>query len=108
MNFISSLEKKGVNFQSLDLPNSLNGSMKNFFTALLSLIAEYEHTRRAERQREGIEKIKMDPELRKLKYKGRKSYVSIIAKILPDYLDKKFSIKEICLLIGSRLHREHG
>jgi putative DNA-invertase from lambdoid prophage Rac len=85
---ISDLKKEGINLISLDLPRGQNDANDEFFRNLLLVFANFEYNRRLERQKEGIERAKVDK-----KYKGRVSKISIK------------NISEIETLIGKNIKR---
>ena len=90
------LHKRGIQFQSLDLPYSNDPDMNKFVATTLANIAEFETNRRKERQREGIRAAQKEG-----KYKGRKTVIT--PKLIQQvklYKEKKLAVREIARLIG--------
>jgi DNA invertase Pin-like site-specific DNA recombinase len=76
----------------LDLPNSID-----LATTTLSGIAEFENTRRKDRQKQGIRAAQKEG-----KYKGRKTVINqtLIHKVKDLKEKKNLSVTEIARLIG--------
>jgi DNA invertase Pin-like site-specific DNA recombinase len=70
--FINKLEKQNIDFVPLNFPECKDKTMRWMFLTIFGALAEWENTRRRERQMEGIAKAKLDPE----KYKGRKTVIT--------------------------------
>ena len=91
------LFKKGVRFISLDLPYSNDMAVNKLIATNLAAIATFEHERRRERQREGIEAAKKAG-----KYLGRKTVITpkLIAEVKYLKEEKKLSNVQIAKITG--------
>ena len=91
------LFKRNIKFISLDLAHSEDPGVNRLIAITLSSIAEFEHNRRKERQRRGIEIAKQEG-----KYKGRKTVINekLINKIKHLKEDKGLSVIDISKLTG--------
>jgi DNA invertase Pin-like site-specific DNA recombinase len=91
------LSKKGVTFISLDLPHSNDMAVNKLIATNLAAIATFEHERRRERQRQGIEAAKKAG-----KYLGRKTVITpkLIAEVKHLKEEKKLSNVQIAKLTG--------
>ena len=91
------LFKRNIEFISLDLAHSEDPGVNRLIAITLSSIAEFEHNRRKERQRRGIEIAKQEG-----KYKGRKTVINekLINKIKHLKEDKGLSVVDISKLTG--------
>lgn len=65
------LKAKGAALRATEQPIDTSSASGKAFLDMLGVFAEFETSLRRERQMEGIAKIKADPKLRKLKYRGR-------------------------------------
>ena len=92
-----SLFKRNIEFISLDIAHSEDPGVNRLIAITLSSIAEFEHNRRKERQRRGIEIAKQEG-----KYKGRKTVINekLINKIKHLKEDKGLSVIDISKLTG--------
>jgi len=90
------LFKKGVTFVALDLPTSMDLATNKLIATTLSGIAEFENSRRKERQREGIRAAQKEG-----KYTGRKSVINktLIAKVKSMKESSGLSVSNIALLL---------
>jgi len=72
------LFKQNITFVALDLPNSIDLATNKLIATTLSGIAEFENTRRKDRQKQGIRAVQNQG-----KYKGRKTVINktLIAKV---------------------------
>ena len=91
------LFKKGVRFISLDLPYSNDMAVNKLIATNLAAIATFEHERRRERQREGIQAARKAG-----KYMGRKSVITpkLIAEVKDLKEEKKLSTTQIAKITG--------
>ena len=91
------LFKKSITFVALDLPTSVDLATNKLIATTLSGIAEFENSRRKERQKQGIRVAQKEG-----KYQGRKSLInqSLINKVKDLKENKKLSVTEIARLIG--------
>ena len=91
------LFKKGVTFISLDLPYSNDMAVNNLIATNLAAIATFEHERRRERQRQGIQAAKKAG-----KYTGRKTVITpkLIAEVKHLKEEKKLSNVQIAKITG--------
>lgn len=91
------LFKKGVQFISLDLPYSEDPAINKLIGITLSSIAEFENSRRNERQKLGIQAAKKAG-----KYTGRKTVITqkLIAKVKYLKQIKMLSISQIVKITG--------
>ena len=92
-----SLFKRNIEFISLDIAHSEDPGVNRLIAITLSSIAEFEHNRRRERQRRGIEIAKQEG-----KYKGRKTVINekLINRIKHLKEDKGLSVIDISKLTG--------
>ena len=92
-----SLFKRNIEFISLDIAHSEDPGVNRLIAITLSSIAEFEHNRRKERQRRGIEIAKQEG-----KYKGRKTVINekLINRIKHLKEDKGLSVVDISKLTG--------
>ena len=90
------LFKKGVTFVALDLPTSMDLATNKLIATTLSGIAEFENSRRKERQREGIRAAQKEG-----KYTGRKSVINktLVAKVKSMKESSGLSVSNIALLL---------
>ena len=91
------LFKKDVTFISLDLPYSNDMAVNKLIATNLAAIATFEHERRRDRQRQGIEAAKKAG-----KYTGRKTVITpkLIAEVKHLKEDKKLSTVQIAKITG--------
>jgi len=91
------LFKKGVTFISLDLPYSNDMAVNKLIATNLAAIATFEHERRRERQRQGIQAAKKAG-----KYTGRKTVITpkLIAEVKHLKEEKKLSNVQIAKITG--------
>jgi DNA invertase Pin-like site-specific DNA recombinase len=91
------LFKKKVTFLSLDLPYSSDMAVNKLIATNLAAIATFEHERRRERQRQGIEAAKKSG-----KYRGRKTVIDqkLIAQVKDLKENKNLSITQIAKVTG--------
>ena len=91
------LFKKGVRFISLDLPYSNDMAVNKLIATNLAAIATFEHERRRERQRQGIQAARKAG-----KYIGRKTVITpkLIAEVQHLKEDKKLSTTQIAKITG--------
>ena len=91
------LFKKNITFVALDLPNSIDLATNKLIATTLSGIAEFENTRRKERQKQGIRAAQKEG-----KYTGRKTVITkkLIAQVQDLKENKQLSVTEIARLIG--------
>ena len=91
------LFKKGVTFISLDLPYSNDMAVNKLIATNLAAIATFEHERRRERQRQGIQAAKKAG-----KYLGRKTVITpkLIAEVKHLKEEKKLSNLQIAKITG--------
>ncbi len=91
------LFKKEVVFISLDLPHSKDLAVNKLIATTLSAIATFEHERRRERQRQGIEAAKKEG-----KYVGRKTVITkkLISEVRDLKENKNLSITQIGKITG--------
>jgi len=91
------LFKKSVTFISLDLPYSTDMAVNKLIATNLAAIATFEHERRRERQRQGIQAAKKAG-----KYLGRKTVITpkLIAEVKHLKEDKKLSTTQIAKITG--------
>ena len=91
------LFKKGVRFISLDLPYSNDMAVNKLIATNLAAIATFEHERRKERQRQGIEAARKAG-----KYLGRKTVIdkNLIDQVKDLKENKKLTITQIAKLTG--------
>jgi DNA invertase Pin-like site-specific DNA recombinase len=91
------LFKKRITFVALDLPNSIDLATNKLIATTLSGIAEFENTRRKDRQREGIKVAKTAG-----KYIGRKTVItqSLTTKVKNLKENSNLSVTEIARVVG--------
>jgi len=91
------LFKKKVTFIALDLPYSNDMAVNQLIATNLAAIATFEHQRRRERQKKGIEAAKKAG-----KYNGRKTVITpkLIAEVQHLKEDKHLSITQIAKITG--------
>jgi len=91
------LFKKGVRFISLDLPYSNDMAVNKLIATNLAAIATFEHERRRERQRQGIQAAQKAG-----KYLGRKTVIDkrLISQVQDLKENKHLSITEISKITG--------
>jgi len=91
------LFKKNVTFLSLDLPYSNDMAVNKLIATNLAAIATFEHERRRERQKQGIEAAKKAG-----KYNGRKTVITpkLIDEVQHLKEDKHLSITQIAKITG--------
>jgi len=91
------LFKKKVTFISLDLPYSTDMAVNKLIATNLAAIATFEHERRLERQKQGIQAAKKAG-----KYNGRKTVITpkLIAEVQHLKEDKHLSITQIAKITG--------
>jgi DNA invertase Pin-like site-specific DNA recombinase len=91
------LFKKSVTFLSLDLPYSNDMAVNKLIATNLAAIATFEHERRKERQRQGIEAARKAG-----KYLGRKTVITkkLIAEVQDLKENKNLSITQIAKVTG--------
>jgi DNA invertase Pin-like site-specific DNA recombinase len=91
------LFEKKVIFISLDLPYSNDMAVNKLIATNLAAIATFEHERRRERQKQGIEAAKKAG-----KYNGRKTVITpkLIAEVQHLKEDKHLSITQIAKITG--------
>ena len=91
------LFKKDVTFISLDLPYSNDMAVNKLIATNLAAIATFEHERRRERQRQGIQAAKKAG-----KYRGRKTVITpkLIAEVKDLKEEKKLSNVQIAKITG--------
>jgi DNA invertase Pin-like site-specific DNA recombinase len=91
------LFKKGVTFISLDLPYSNDMAVNKLIATNLAAIATFEHERRKEKQRQGIDAAKKAG-----KYIGRKTVITpkLIAEVQHLKEVKNLSITQITKVTG--------
>ena len=91
------LFKKGVTFISLDLPYSNDIAVNKLIATNLAAIATFEHERRRERQKQGIQAAKKAG-----RYKGRKTVITkkLIAEVKHLKEDKYLSNVQIAKITG--------
>jgi DNA invertase Pin-like site-specific DNA recombinase len=91
------LFKKDVTFISLDLPYSNDMAVNKLIATNLAAIATFEHERRRERQRQGIQAAKKAG-----KYLGRKTVITpkLIAEVKDLKEEKKLSNVQIAKITG--------
>ena len=91
------LFKKGVTFISLDLPYSNDMAVNKLIATNLAAIATFEHERRRERQRQGIQAARKAG-----KYMGRKTVITpkLIAEVKHLKEEKKLSTVQIAKITG--------
>jgi DNA invertase Pin-like site-specific DNA recombinase len=91
------LFKKNITFVALDLPNSIDLATNKLIATTLSGIAEFENTRRKDRQKQGIRAAQNQG-----KYKGRKTVINktLIHKVKDLKENSNLSVTEIARLIG--------
>jgi DNA invertase Pin-like site-specific DNA recombinase len=68
---VHDLKGKGVTLKATEQPIDTSTAAGKCFLDMLAVFAEFETSLRRERQLEGIARIKSDPTLRRVKYKGR-------------------------------------
>lgn len=97
LNLQEKLFKKGVTFISLDLPYSNDMAVNKLIATTLAAIATFEHERRRERQRQGIQAAKKAG-----KYLGRKTVITpeLIAEVKHLKEEKKLSNVQIAKITG--------
>jgi DNA invertase Pin-like site-specific DNA recombinase len=97
LTLIAELEKRGVRFKSLDIPECGNPLFLEFFRTFVLFFARWEQSVRRERQMAGIAKAKGDG-----KYKGRKPKIN--DKLLKDikrlFYDRKYTKTDIAKSLG--------
>jgi len=81
----------------LDLPNSIDLATNKIIATTLSGIAEFENTRRKDRQKQGIRAAQKQG-----KYKGRKTVINktLIPKVKDLKENSNLSVTEIARVIG--------
>jgi DNA invertase Pin-like site-specific DNA recombinase len=81
----------------LDLPTSIDLATNKLIATTLSGIAEFEHARRKERQKQGIRAAQKEG-----KYAGRKSVINqaLISKVKDLKEKKNLSVNEIARVTG--------
>jgi DNA invertase Pin-like site-specific DNA recombinase len=91
------LFKKNITFVALDLPNSIDLATNKIIATTLSGIAEFENTRRKDRQKQGIRAAQ-----KQSKYKGRKTLINqtLIHKVKDLKENSNLSVTEIARAIG--------
>ena len=91
------LFKKNITFVALDLPTSIDLTTNKLIATILSGIAEFENTRRKERQKQGIWATQKEG-----KYTVRKSIINqtLINKVKDLTEKKNLSVTEIARFIG--------
>ena len=91
------LFKKGVTFISLDLPYSNDMAANKLIATNLAAIATFEHERRRERQKQGIQAARKAG-----KYMGRKTVITpkLIAEVKHLKEEKKLSNVQIAKITG--------
>ena len=91
------LFKKGVTFISLDLPYSNDMAVNKLIATNLAAIATFEHERRRERQKQGIQAARKAG-----KYIGRKTVITpkLIAEVKDLKEEKKLSTTQIAKITG--------
>jgi len=91
------LFKKNITFVALDLPNSIDLATNKLIAIALSGIAEFENTRRKDRQKQGIRAAQKQG-----KYKGRKTVINktLIDKVKDLKENSNLSVTEIARVIG--------
>jgi DNA invertase Pin-like site-specific DNA recombinase len=91
------LYRKKVQFISLDLPYSSDMAVNQLISTTLAAIATFEHQRRKERQKHGIEVAKKNG-----KYFGRKTVIDkkLISQVKDLKENKCLSISEIAKVTG--------
>ena len=91
------LFKKGVTFISLDLPYSNDMAVNKLIATNLAAIATFEHERRRERQKQGIQAARKAG-----KYMGRKTVITpkLIAEVKYLKEEKKLSNVQIAKITG--------
>jgi DNA invertase Pin-like site-specific DNA recombinase len=91
------LFKKQVTFISLDLPYSNDMAVNKLIATNLAAIATFEHERRKERQRHGIQAAKKNG-----KYLGRRTVIDkkLIFQVQDLKENKNLSITEIAKVTG--------
>lgn len=91
------LFKRNITFVALDLPTSVDLATNKLMATTLSAMAEFENSRRKERQKQGIRVAQQEG-----KYTGRKSVINkkLIQKVKYLKETKNLSVTEISKLIG--------
>lgn len=91
------LFKKGVRFISLDLPYSNDMAVNQLIATNLAAIATFEHQRRKDRQKQGIQAAQKAG-----KYRGRKTVLTpkLIDEVRHLKEDKNLSITQIAKVTG--------
>jgi DNA invertase Pin-like site-specific DNA recombinase len=91
------LFKNNITFVALDLPNSTDLATNKLIATTLSGIAEFENTRRKDRQKQGIQAAQKQG-----KYKGRKTVINktLINKVKDLKENSNLSVTEIARVIG--------
>lgn len=87
-NIAHELQEKGAALRVLEQNVDTGTSAGRAFFGMLATFAQFETDVRSERQREGIERVKADPTLRREKYKGRRPVVDR-SKVLAMAADKR-------------------
>jgi DNA invertase Pin-like site-specific DNA recombinase len=89
--------KKNITFVALDLPTSVDLATNKFMATTLSSMAEFENSRRKERQKQGIRVAQKEG-----KYKGRKTLINqtLIQKVKHLKESKNLSVTDISKLTG--------
>jgi DNA invertase Pin-like site-specific DNA recombinase len=101
-NIAHELQEKGAALRVLEQSVDTSTSAGRAFFGMLATFAQFETDVRSERQREGIERVKADPKLRREKYTGRKPTVDR-AKVLamaaeergPSYIAAQLGISRM-------------
>ncbi len=91
------LFKKNITFVALDLPTSVDLATNKLMATTLSAMAEFENSRRKERQKQGIRAAQ-----KKGKYQGRKTVINkaLIQKVKHLKETKNLSVVDISKLTG--------
>ena len=91
------LFKQNITFVALDLPTSVNLATNKIIATTLSGIAEFENSRRKERQKQGIRAAQKEE-----KYAGLKTLINkiLIKKVKDLKENSKLSVTEISRVIG--------
>ncbi len=97
MNLIADLEKRGVCFKSLDIPECENPLFLEFFRTFILFFARWEKAIRRERQMAGIERAKGEK-----KYKGRKPKITakLISHITERLYERNYKKSDIPRSLG--------
>jgi DNA invertase Pin-like site-specific DNA recombinase len=89
--------KRNITFVALDLPTSVDLATNKLMATTLSAMAEFEDSRRKERQKQGIRVAQKEG-----KYKGRKTTINqtLIQKVKHLKESKNLSVTDISKLTG--------